>query len=142
MLTTAGILGLGEIGLGAAAGFSAPVVVGLLILPILGFAMTMTAAMANTLVQMSTPNELRGRVLSVYFTIFTGALPFGSLLAGATANEFGTPSSIAFCGLITLLAVVAVAAYSGYLHIPLSRVPSSRRGEQTATLPMKSTGED
>ncbi|MEA2515334.1 MAG: hypothetical protein QOJ59_4823, partial [Thermomicrobiales bacterium] len=101
MLMAAATLGIGELLLAVATGFSAPVVVALLLLPLMGFAMTMTMAMANTTVQMSTPNELRGRVLSVYLTVFAGSAPFGALLAGAAANGFGTAASIAMGGAVT-----------------------------------------
>src|SRR5262245_11535078 len=95
MLTTAAVMGIAELLLAIAAGLSAPIVVALVLLPVMGFAMTSTMAMANTTVQTSTPNDLRGRVLSVYLTVFAGSAPFGALLAGGAASQFGTATSIA-----------------------------------------------
>jgi hypothetical protein len=83
--------------------------------------MTATMSMANTTIQMVTPHELRGRVLSVYLTVFAGSAPFGALLAGVVANELGTGTSVAVGGSVTLLAAVVVASRSGILSETLSR---------------------
>jgi MFS family permease len=40
----------------------------------------------NVIVQRSVPNELRGRVMSLYITVFAGVTPVGGLLAGAVAE--------------------------------------------------------
>ncbi len=69
-----------------------------LLLPILaggGISMTTASAMANTRIQAISPDPLRGRVMSVYTTIFTGTSPFGALLASGIANGIGTPGSLA-----------------------------------------------
>ena len=61
----------------------------------------------NTLVQMSVPNELRGRVMSVYTTIFAGTTPIGGLFQGALASSFGTDVSILVGGLVCVLIALA-----------------------------------
>jgi MFS family permease len=121
MIMTASTMGLAELVLALTIGFSAPMVVGLILLPVMGFAMTATMSMANTTIQMVTPHELRGRVLSVYLTVFAGSAPFGALLAGVVANELGTGTSVAVGGSVTLLAAVVVASRSGILSETLSR---------------------
>lgn len=141
MLTTASVLGVTEVVMALAAGLSAPIVVALLLLPIMGFAMTMTMSMANTTVQTATPNELRGRVLSVYFTVFAGSAPFGALLTGAAANAFGNPASIAIGGAVTLLAATVVASRSGMLQGALARA-QALRASRAAGPAMTTTGED
>ncbi len=50
---------------------------------------------ANTLVQTMAPDELRGRVTSVYSLMFFGTAPFGSLLAGGVAQAIGSSLAIA-----------------------------------------------
>jgi len=141
MLTTAAALGVTELVLAIAAGLSAPIVVGLVLLPILGFAMTATMSMANTTVQTATPNELRGRVLSVYFTVFAGSAPFGALLTGAAASRFGTAASIAMGGAVTLAAAIVVASRGGFLGSALARVHPLRRDSNPGRA-MTTTGED
>ncbi len=62
----------------------------------------------NTTVQMSVPNELRGRVMSVYTTIFAGTTPIGGLFQGSIASGLGTDVSIFVGGLLSV--VIALAA--------------------------------
>jgi MFS family permease len=87
---------------------------GFLVVAGLGF-MTQNAT-ANTLVQTTVPDSLRGRVMSVYMMVFLGFFPIGSLLAGAVAERFGIQAGAAFGGVIAL-------AYSLYLFW---RVPAIR----------------
>lgn len=105
MLATAGLLGAAEVVLAAAAILGAPISLALIVVVVLGFAMTSTMAMANTVVQSSTPPELRGRVMSVYMTIFAGSAPFGALIAGLVSDVISTPASIMLGGTVTLAAV-------------------------------------
>jgi MFS family permease len=57
------------------------------------------AATANTTVQLSVPDELRGRVISVYTTVFVGSTPVGGLLMGWIASSFGVDASLAVGGI-------------------------------------------
>lgn len=45
----------------------------------------------NVIVQRSVPNELRGRVMSLYITVFAGTTPIGGLLAGTVAELWSPP---------------------------------------------------
>jgi MFS family permease len=46
----------------------------------------------NATVQRSVPDELRGRVMALYVTVFAGSGPLGGLFAGATAQVLGPPA--------------------------------------------------
>jgi MFS family permease len=118
MVTTAAILGATELMLATASWLGAPIPIALLIVPVTGFAMTSTMSMANTLVQSSTPDALRGRVMSVYMTVFAGTIPFGALLAGATSTALGTPASVAIGGSVTVIAATFVAIRGGIISTP------------------------
>jgi MFS family permease len=74
-----------------------------------------TAASANSLVQVTVPGPLRGRVMSVYTTVFAGSTPIGSGLTGSFGGLWGTPVAIAMNGLVTLCAeaVAAIAVLRG-----------------------------
>lgn len=61
-------------------------------------------AMTNTLIQLAVPDELRGRVMSVYMLVFQGFFPLGSLMAGTIAEHFGIPFGAAFGGTVALIA--------------------------------------
>lgn len=63
-----------------------------------GFFMITQMASSNTLVQTLSPDELRGRVMSVYAMMFMGMAPFGSLLAGTLAHWLGAPATVALGG--------------------------------------------
>jgi MFS family permease len=68
-----------------------------------------TAASANSMVQVTVPGPLRGRVMSVYTTVFAGSTPIGSGLTGSFGGLWGTPVAIAMNGAVTLGAEVVAA---------------------------------
>src|SRR5262249_27377790 len=47
----------------------------------------------NTIVQVTVPDELRGRVMGVYMMVFAGATPVGASLIGAIAEGAGVPAA-------------------------------------------------
>ena len=85
-------------------------------LVVAGLAFMTQNATANTLVQTTVPDALRGRVMSVYMMVFVGFFPIGSLIAGTVAEHFGVPAGAALGGIIAL-------AYGLYLWW---RVPEIR----------------
>ncbi|MGA3027615.1 MAG: MFS transporter [Bryobacteraceae bacterium] len=61
-------------------------------------------ASISSLVQLITPNEMRGRVMSVYNVAFRGGMPFGSLAVGLLSVRFSAPMVLAVNGaLLSLL---------------------------------------
>jgi MFS family permease len=111
MLTTAAIFGGMELALALAAGLRAPIVPVMLLMAGIGFAMSTTMAMANTTVQSNAPDALRGRVMSVYTTVFTGSTPLGAAVAGGAAAAFGAPAAVALGGAAALTAAAGVALW-------------------------------
>jgi len=63
-----------------------------------GFCMLIQMSSSNTLIQTMVPDDLRGRVMSVYSMMFMGMAPFGALLAGAIAKGLGAPLTVALGG--------------------------------------------
>jgi predicted MFS family arabinose efflux permease len=58
----------------------------------------------GSLVQMIAPDNMRGRVLSVYNVAFRGGMPVGSLVVGALVKEFSAPVVLTWNGvLLTML---------------------------------------
>jgi len=78
-----------------------------------------TAISANTLVQITVPGPLRGRVMSVYTTIFAGSTPIGNGLTGAIGGLGGTPAALVMNGAIAFgaEAIAAVAVLRGRVRI-------------------------
>jgi MFS family permease len=73
------------------------------VLVISGFTMMMQFTASNTLIQAMVPDQLRGRVMSLYAMMFLGMTPFGSLLAGALADHIGAPSTVALGGFVSCI---------------------------------------
>ncbi len=71
---------------------------------LVGFAATVQMAATNTIVQSRVPDELRGRVMAVYATMFMGVQPVGSLIAGGIAKHIGAPYTLTIFGLLVLIA--------------------------------------
>lgn len=75
----------------------------------IGLASMLMINTINVTIQNSVPDALRGRVMSLYVTVFAGTAPLGGLFAGAVAQGFGAPVAISLgAGLaVTVLALVA-----------------------------------
>jgi MFS family permease len=69
-----------------------------------GFGAISMAATANASIQTSTPPALRGRVMSVYTTVFAGSTPIGGLGTGAVVSLIGAPGALIVAGGLALLA--------------------------------------
>jgi predicted MFS family arabinose efflux permease len=70
-----------------------------------GACYVMVASMLSSLVQLNAPNEMRGRVMSIYMVAFRGGMPLGSLAAGWLASRTSAPTVLTMNGL--LLSLVA-----------------------------------
>src|SRR5579863_587187 len=84
---------------------SLPVSEALLVL--VGASMMAVFATVNSLVQLITTNEMRGRVMSVYNFAFRGGMPMGNLLSGWLVPLFTAPVVLGVNGFLLIL----VAAY-------------------------------
>jgi MFS family permease len=92
------------------------------LLAVIGATMVGTLALTNTTLQLISPPELRGRIMSFYTFTVLGLAPLGSLWVGSVAQKLGTRFSLAFGGSICLC----------YFIILLACLPRLRR---TAHLP-------
>ena len=63
-------------------------------------------ALYSSLVQLTTSDEMRGRVMSIFMLAFRGGMPLGSLIAGYVAQRWSITIALAVNG--TLLAIVAL----------------------------------
>ena len=75
-----------------------------------GMGMMLTAASTNTVLQSIVPDELRGRIASIYVMSFIGVSPLGALGAGWIAERVGPPATLAACGVAALAAALAYAS--------------------------------
>jgi predicted MFS family arabinose efflux permease len=78
------------------------------LLLITGFCGILFMAGSNSTLQLTVPDELRGRVMSLYTFVFAGVTPFGSLLVGSVAEAFGIRTSLVVSSAAGVLAVVGL----------------------------------
>jgi len=76
-------------------------------LVLVGFSMMAVFASVNSLVQLITTEEMRGRVMSVYNCAFRGGMPMGNLLSGWLVPMFTAPVVLGVNG----VALILVALY-------------------------------
>jgi MFS family permease len=73
------------------------------------------------LIQTMVPDQLRGRVMSLYSMMFMGMAPIGALLGGWLAHHTGAPLTVAIGG----MASIAGAVWFGR-QLPAMRVEARR----------------
>ncbi len=83
--------------------FSRSLPLSMLFLVFVGASNIAIRAVANSIVQMETPPELLGRMLSLFF-MDKGMWSFGTLFIGTVAHIVGTPRAIAISGVACALA--------------------------------------
>jgi MFS family permease len=84
--------------------FSRNVSLSVVLLAVLGSSMMLSTNSINALLQQSTPDEWRGRVIGLYAMSFAGTAPVGALLSGAMAAQMGVTATLAFGGIATIVA--------------------------------------
>ena len=82
----------------------------LILLLVIGWGTVTQLVTMNILIQLKVPNELRGRVFSIYLWALQGVAPFGSLLIGWLAQNWGVPFSALVGGIVSLVTI-------GSLHL-------------------------
>jgi MFS family permease len=103
LLVAAGSFGLAELLIAPAQSLSLAAA----LLFVCGLSFAAYTATANTKIQLSTPDHLRGRVLGLYFYAWNGLSPFGALLVGWLCDRGGTPLAFTVMGLCALAATIA-----------------------------------
>jgi MFS family permease len=83
----------------------------LLLLLLTGIASTAFQATTNTSMQLTAPDHLRGRVMSLYMLLFAGSTPFGAYFTGQMAEHLGVPAAVGICAALTMLGIAAGALY-------------------------------
>ncbi len=78
----------------------------LLSIMIVGWGMVSYLAIANSFIQITVPDALRGRVMSVYSFVFLGTVPIGNAIMGVVADHMGTPHAVTVSGVICLMAAM------------------------------------
>ncbi|MEK6752278.1 MAG: MFS transporter [Chloroflexota bacterium] len=80
----------------------------LVLLAFIGWGTVTQLVTMNTMIQMQVPNDLRGRVFSIYFWALQGVAPFGSIMIGWIAQTWNVQTAIVAGGTICLLGIAFV----------------------------------
>jgi MFS family permease len=83
----------------------------LILLVALGAASISFTATANSSLQISSPDHLRGRVMSLYMLLFAGSTPIGGELTGFMAEHIGVQSTVAIEAGVCAVGIAAALAY-------------------------------
>ncbi len=85
--------------------------ISLVLLAFIGWGTVTQLVMMNTMIQMEVPNDLRGRVFSIYFWALQGVAPFGSIMVGWLAQTWNVQTAIVTGGIACLLGVIFVRLF-------------------------------
>jgi MFS family permease len=84
-------------------------VLSLVVMVLVGLSHVFQNAMANTLLQLTSPDHLRGRVMSLYSLVSHGMHHLGGLQAGFVADWIGAPLSVGLGAGVSLIYGLFVA---------------------------------
>ena len=82
----------------------------------LGFAVVVSVAITNTLLQKLVTDQMRGRVMSMFILSFMGTMPIGNILAGTASYHFGPQHTLAAGGFVVMIVATGVAIFNKRLR--------------------------
>ncbi len=85
---------------------------------VIGFAQILFTANCNTAIQTTTPDALRGRVMSLYNLVFAGVAPAGALLSGTLTETFGPWDGYLIDGALGLAGALALLTWWRFFRRP------------------------
>jgi MFS family permease len=77
-------------------------------MPFLGATALTTVIAANSITQLNSDHEIRGRVMGIYQFVFLGGAPFSSPVIGWMSEAFGVRQTIAISAVATLIPIVVI----------------------------------
>ena len=109
------------------------VVAGALLL-VIGFCFSTWTANSQSILQLTAPDHLRGRVLGLYLFAFAGLTPIGGLLAGWLAEVGGTELAFAVAGVSGLTVTAFAVTRLRNVRSPRRRAPVVAVAEEQRTV--------
>jgi len=83
----------------------------MIVIALMGWGSVTQLATMNTLIQLQVPDNLRGRVFSIYLWALQGITPFGSLLIGWTTQKFSITTTALLYGSISLVIIGGIQLF-------------------------------
>jgi len=90
---------------------------------IVGFTGITCATAVNSLLQLNTPDHLRGRVISINVLLTVGSTPIGGFFLGTLAQLAGVETALVSCAVLCVIGVALASFYSWRLSHPLPASP-------------------
>jgi len=90
-------------------GFTTSLVMALCLLAVAGSADVISAVFRNTVLQLSVPDALRGRLSAIYSAVVSGGPRLGDLEAGAVAAAVSIRFSVVSGGVASVIGAIAIA---------------------------------
>lgn len=84
-------------------GFSTQYMVTVMLLVVIGAFSIYFSTTANTMLQINSKDEYRGRVMSVYSLVFAGVAPIGSIFSGIAITRIGISETFQLSGALIVL---------------------------------------
>jgi MFS family permease len=78
--------------------------------------------MANSILQLNSNDEYRGRVMGVYTVVFAGAMPIGNFICGYVAEKIGAAATFSILGAIMAVTIILVQTVRGSIKITGNRM--------------------
>jgi MFS family permease len=105
LVTSAAVLGVVMLGVAA----SPNLLVAGLLLTLTGASTITFLSTANSLLQLSSSAEMRGRVMALYLLVFLGSTPIGGPIIGAIAETFNPRAGFVVGGVASIIGAVGAA---------------------------------
>jgi MFS family permease len=99
----------------------------------LGIVSVLFSTTVNTTLQIIVPDQLRGRVMSIFFLLFAGSTPIGGYLTGAMAETIGVTRALLVLASLCSAGIIIASLYRRTVDIK----PPSR--EEATSVPEGST---
>jgi MFS family permease len=84
----------------------------MLLLAIVGFFGVLFSTNGSSLIQITVPDHLRGRVTSLYFLLFAGSTPIGATVIGTLSSTFNVTDALLFCAALCSAGVLIAWLYN------------------------------
>lgn len=90
-------------------GLTGGIIVGVIMLALAGAADSVSSVFRNTIMQVATPDEMRGRLQGVFVVVVAGGPRLGDFLAGSMAEAFGLRVALVAGGVGCVIAIIALS---------------------------------
>jgi MFS family permease len=87
----------------------------------------------NTTIQLSVPDELRGRVMSIFFLLMAGSTPIGGLITGQIADRFSVRDALLVEAACCAIGVGVALAYGRIARVRSSDAQQTVAGNTPVT---------